>query len=174
MDFVACVDDRVISRLPNPDSSTLITMGSSFSSFNADSDLLNLKGKVAIVTGAKYVLNCSAFSFLRAVHASSGLGLYIALHLVRRGAKVYLAARTEEKAKTAIERLKTEGLGDTPGEIVWLKFDLSEPLRAKASALSFLEREERLDILGTSVLVLSSASMSTYSLSVNNAAKFAF
>ncbi|KAI0319834.1 NAD-P-binding protein [Amylostereum chailletii] len=105
-------------------------MGVSVSSFQPKSDLVDLKGRVAIVTGA-----------------NSGIGLYTLLHLVRCGAKVHLAARSEEKAMAAIERVKAEGLGETPGDIVWLKFDLSDPRKAKASAESFLNKEDRLDIL---------------------------
>lgn len=91
---------------------------------------MDLSGKVAIVTGA-----------------NSGIGLYILLHLVRQGAKVYLAARSEEKANDAIARLEKEGLGPNAGEIVWLKFDLTDPAKAKQAAEWILGREERLDIL---------------------------
>lgn len=79
---------------------------------------------------------------------SSGIGIYILLHLVRQGAKVYLAARNEERANAAIERLKKEGLGPNPGEIIWLNFDLAYPSQAKKAAESVLQREKRLDILG--------------------------
>ena len=80
---------------------------------------------------------------------SSGIGLYIALHLVRRGAKVYLAARSEEKAAHAIARMEREGLGEHPGEFIWLPIDLTDPNRAKAAAEWFIKREYKLDILGT-------------------------
>jgi len=79
--------------------------------------------------------------------ANSGIGLYIALHLVRRGAKVYLAARSEEKAENAITRIEQEGVGEHPGELVWLPIDLTDPHRAKAAAEWFIKREDRLDIL---------------------------
>jgi len=80
---------------------------------------------------------------------SSGIGLYIALHLVRRGAKVYIAARSEEKAEHAIVRMEEEGMGEHPGQLVWLPIDLTDPHRARAAAEWFLKRESRLDILGT-------------------------
>lgn len=105
-------------------------MGSSASHIQPDRDLLDLHGRVAIVTGA-----------------NSGIGLYIVLHLARRGAKVYLSARSQEKFDTALARLRAEGLDDAPGEIVWLPFDLSEPPKAKAAAEQFMELESRLDIL---------------------------
>ena len=79
---------------------------------------------------------------------SSGIGLYIALHLVRRGAKVYIAARSEEKAEHAIARMEQEGMGEHPGQLVWLPIDLTDPHKARAAAEWFLKRESRLDILG--------------------------
>jgi NAD(P)-dependent dehydrogenase (short-subunit alcohol dehydrogenase family) len=79
---------------------------------------------------------------------SSGIGLYIALHLVRRGARVYLAARSEEKAEHAIARMEKEGMGEHPGQLVWLPIDLTDPRKAKAAAEWFVKRESRLDILG--------------------------
>lgn len=105
-------------------------MGSAASNISPDRDLLDLHGRVAIVTGA-----------------NSGIGLYIALHLVRRGAKVYIAARSEEKAEHAIVRMEREGMGEHPGRLVWLPIDLTDPHRARAAAEWFLKRESRLDIL---------------------------
>ena len=69
---------------------------------------------------------------------------------MRRGAKVYLAARSEEKAEHAIGRMEQEGMGEHPGELVWLPIDLTDPRRAKAAAEWFIKRESRLDIVGTS------------------------
>ena len=67
---------------------------------------------------------------------------------MRRGAKVYLAARSEEKAKHAIGRMEKEGMGERKGELVWLPIDLTDPHKAKAAAEWFIQRESRLDILG--------------------------
>jgi len=105
-------------------------MGSTSSNISPERDLLDLHDRVAIVTGA-----------------NSGIGLYIALHLVRCGAKVYIAARSEEKAEHAIGRMEREGMGDHPGELVWLPIDLTDPRKAKAAATWFVKRESRLDIL---------------------------
>jgi NAD(P)-dependent dehydrogenase (short-subunit alcohol dehydrogenase family) len=98
--------------------------------------------RLAAVTVARLLTNLTI--------KSSGIGLYIALHLVRRGAKVYLAARSEEKAEHAIGRMEQEGMGEHPGELVWLPIDFTDPRRAKAAAEWFVKRESRLDILGTS------------------------
>jgi len=66
---------------------------------------------------------------------------------VRRGARVYLAVRSEEKAEYAIARMEKEGMGEHPGQLVWLPIDLTDPLKAKAAAEWFVKRESRLDIL---------------------------
>ena len=63
---------------------------------------------------------------------------------------MYLAARSEEKAENAISRIEQEGMGEHPGELVWLPIDLTDPHRAKAAAEWFIKREDRLDILGAS------------------------
>jgi len=48
----------------------------------------------------------------------------------------------------ALAHLEHEGLGPGHGEVIWLKADFGELRGAKAAALVFLEREDRLDILG--------------------------
>ncbi|KAF8150190.1 hypothetical protein B0H34DRAFT_732947 [Crassisporium funariophilum] len=96
--------------------------------FNPVEDLPSLTGKVIIVTGA----NCS-------------IGFSTVKHLARKGAKVYLGARSEEKGKAAVARLQKEGVGS--GEVVWFSCDLGTPVSAKASADAFLQLEDRLDVL---------------------------
>ncbi|KAI0339170.1 NAD-P-binding protein [Trametopsis cervina] len=96
--------------------------------FNPEKDLPDLTGKVVIVTGG-----------------NAGIGFTTIQHLARKGAKVYMGARSESKAKAAIERLSAEGLGS--GEVRHLSLDLSDPRLAKAAAEDFLTKETRLDIL---------------------------
>ncbi|EPQ51744.1 NAD P-binding protein [Gloeophyllum trabeum ATCC 11539] len=105
--------------------------------FDPSTDIPDLTGRVAIVTGA-----------------NAGIGFNTVLHLARRGAKVYLGARNEAKAKAALSRLQREGLGPLNGEVLWLKLDLSDPREARKAAEWFLEKEERLDILGDALLHL--------------------
>ena len=78
---------------------------------------------------------------------SAGIGYATVRNLARNGAKVYLAARNEERAKAAIHKLKQEGLGPRNGDVHWLKLDLSDPKVAKESALQFVAQEKRLDVL---------------------------
>ncbi len=60
------------------------------------------------------------------------------------GAKVYIAARNEEKAKACLKRIGDEG--HEKGQAEWLHLDLSDPALAKKSAEEFLTKEQRLDI----------------------------
>ena len=59
-----------------------------------------------------------------------------------------MAARSEERATAALERLHAAGLGPGHGQVVWLYLDLSDPRVAKKAAETVLERENRLDVLG--------------------------
>lgn len=87
---------------------------------------------------------------------SKGIGYATVSQLLKANAKVYLAARSEDRAKEAISRLHEAGLGkgrDTNGsgnlgEVIWLKLDLSDPREAQKAAEVFLKLETRLDILG--------------------------
>ena len=69
-------------------------------------------------------------------------------HLARRGAKVYLAARSEARARDAIARLTEAGLAPGNGELAWHELDLSDPRKVKKSAEDFAAKEKRLDVLG--------------------------
>ncbi|KDQ62504.1 hypothetical protein JAAARDRAFT_30409 [Jaapia argillacea MUCL 33604] len=98
--------------------------------FDPSSDLPDLSGKVAIVTGG-----------------NAGIGFKTVRHLARKGAKVYLAARNEARATAAIAELEAEGFGEGKGQVVWLKLDLADPRLAKSAAEDFMSHESRLDIL---------------------------
>lgn len=91
-------------------------------------------------------------SFEHALTPSSrGIGYGTVLHLARSGAKVYIAARDERSATTAIEQLKKGGLGPGHGEVLFLKLDLLDMRATKKAAEEFLAKETRLDILGESL-----------------------
>jgi len=96
--------------------------------FDPATDIPDLSGKVALVTGG-----------------NSGIGYHTVLQLARHGATVYLAARNETRAQEAIEKLKAEGLGT--GSVQWLKLDLGTAKGAKGAADDFLSKEQRLDLL---------------------------
>ncbi|KAG6879837.1 hypothetical protein C0992_010795 [Termitomyces sp. T32_za158] len=104
--------------------------GSSSRKFDPLSDIVDLKGKIIIVTGG-----------------NKGIGYATVQHLARGGAKVYLAARDEGRARKAIETLRQDGFGPGNGEVHWLKLDLSNPRDAKKAADEFLTKQTRLDVL---------------------------
>ncbi|KAM5531420.1 hypothetical protein V8D89_012753 [Ganoderma adspersum] len=98
--------------------------------FDPSKDLLDLSGKVILVTGG-----------------NSGIGYNTAQQLARKGAKVYIAGRSEARVAAAIERLRAEGLEPGNGTLEWVELDLSDPRKAKEGAEKFLARETRLDVL---------------------------
>jgi NAD(P)-dependent dehydrogenase (short-subunit alcohol dehydrogenase family) len=64
--------------------------------------------------------------------------------LLSKGAKVYIAARSEEKSQRAIEELKRE----TGNEAVFfLKLDLADLVSVKAAAEEFIGKESELHTL---------------------------
>ncbi|KAJ6534274.1 NAD-P-binding protein [Mycena capillaripes] len=94
----------------------------------SEDDLVDLHGKVVIVTGG-----------------NTGIGYATIQMLARKGAKVYMAARDEGRATEAIKQLHSEDIKD--GSVHWHKLNLSDPRTAQASAKEFLQKEQRLDIL---------------------------
>ncbi|GLB38370.1 putative NAD-P-binding protein [Lyophyllum shimeji] len=93
--------------------------------FSVD-DIPDLTGKVVIVTGG-----------------NAGVGKETVKALLAHNAKVYLAARSAEKARAAIEDLRKE----TGKEAIFLKLDLANLEAVKAAALEFQEKEKELHIL---------------------------
>jgi NAD(P)-dependent dehydrogenase (short-subunit alcohol dehydrogenase family) len=89
---------------------------------------MELKGKIAIVTGA-----------------NTGLGFETASDLYQKGAKVYVGCRDEEKGLDAIERMKT--VSETGGELVLGLFDLGSIKSVKTFTEKIISTEKRIDLL---------------------------
>ncbi|KAF7789133.1 hypothetical protein EIP86_000068 [Pleurotus ostreatoroseus] len=86
----------------------------------------DLTGRVVIVTGG-----------------NTGIGKETIKALLQHNAKVYLAARSKEKAEAAIADLK-----DTTGkEAIWLELDLANLASVRRAAEEFLSKEHELHIL---------------------------
>ncbi|TFK39597.1 NAD-P-binding protein [Crucibulum laeve] len=110
-----------------------------------EEDLVDLAGKVALVTGG-----------------NTGIGYGTIQFLARKGAKVYMAARSESRALAAIKQLESEGINE--GSVHWLKTDLSDLRSLKASAEEFKQKENRLDILVNNAAI---GAVGPYSLDEN-------
>ncbi|KAF5349507.1 hypothetical protein D9756_009008 [Leucocoprinus leucothites] len=104
--------------------------------FNPETDLEDLTGKVAFVTGG-----------------NRGIGYHTVKHLARKGATVYLGSRSEEAGKAAVEALEKEGIGK--GKVVFTWCDFGTPDKAKESGEKLLSQIDRLDILVLSGALLS-------------------
>jgi 3-oxoacyl-[acyl-carrier protein] reductase len=87
--------------------------------------MFSLKDKVALVTGA-----------------SQGIGWDIAQALVVAGAKVAVAARTQEKLALLVGEIEAAG-----GEALAVKMDVADAEQVKAGFKQVLEKFGRLDIL---------------------------
>jgi 3-oxoacyl-[acyl-carrier protein] reductase len=87
--------------------------------------MFSLKDKVAIVTGA-----------------SQGIGRDTALALAEAGAKVAVAARSDEKLRALVAEIATAG-----GEAFAVKMDVADPEQVKTGFKAVVEKYGRLDIL---------------------------
>jgi len=90
-------------------------------------DVPDQAGKTVIITGG-----------------SGGIGKETARVLLSKGAKVYIAARSEERSQSAIEELKQETGKDS---VFFLKLDLSDLASIKATAEEFVGKESELHAL---------------------------
>ena len=81
-------------------------------------------------------------------HNSAGIGYATTVELVRHGAKVYLASRSEAKALAAIEQIQADGPKNRAGNLIWLPLDLLDLDSVVKAADTFMRLEDRLDILG--------------------------
>lgn len=111
--------------------------------------------------------------------SSSGIGEQLAQILYQKNAKVYVAARSEEKARKAIDGIKSRA-PNSKGELRFLHLDLDDLTTIKASAEAFLGENDRLDVLwnnaGVMVPPQGSKTRQGYEkqLGTNNVAPFLF
>ncbi|KAF7289657.1 hypothetical protein HMN09_01328200 [Mycena chlorophos] len=100
--------------------------------FESMRDVPDMSGKIILVTGG-----------------NSGIGYETVKVLFAKGATVYLAARSESKAKEAIARLENEvpATDSGRGKVVFLELDLSDLRSVRKAAEEFMVKETRLDVL---------------------------
>lgn len=87
----------------------------------------DLKGKVAIVTGA-----------------NSGLGYHTAVELAKRGATVVMACRSRDKTEAALANLQKEAPG---ADAIFMPLDLADLESVKTFAATFKAKHTKLDLL---------------------------
>ncbi|UPL00570.1 hypothetical protein LCI18_011504 [Fusarium solani-melongenae] len=92
-------------------------------------DLPDLRGKVAVVTGA-----------------GTGIGFATVKLLAQKGAKVYLTTRNESKALNAKDTLIKDP-AIKPDNVQWLILDLFDPVSITTAAEELKRRETKIDIL---------------------------
>jgi retinol dehydrogenase-12 len=111
--------------------------------------------------------------------SSSGIGKELAQILYSHNAKVYVAARSAEKANQAIDAIKS-AFPNSKGVLEYLHLDLNDLTTIKNSAEKFLSKEERLDVLWNNAAVMvpprGSKTKQGYELQLgtNNIAPFLF
>ncbi|KAF8662080.1 hypothetical protein AX16_001190 [Volvariella volvacea WC 439] len=124
----------------------------SASKFNMN-DIPVLTGKVTIVMGGNtyvYPIYQLHTFLIRVDDYCNGIGKETVKALLTHNAKVYLAARSTEKASQAINNLLLE----TVKEAVFLKLDLSNLKSIKRAAEEFQSKEKELHILFNSAGVM--------------------
>ncbi|KAJ7348842.1 NAD(P)-binding protein [Mycena albidolilacea] len=89
-------------------------------------DILDLSGKIILVTGG-----------------NSGIGYETVKMMLRKNARVYLAARSPSKGNEAIAQLETE----TGKRAEFLELDLADLKSVRKAADTFLAKESKLDIM---------------------------
>ncbi|EXJ86643.1 hypothetical protein A1O3_03596 [Capronia epimyces CBS 606.96] len=101
-----------------------------------EKNLPDQSGKVFLITGA-----------------NTGIGYQLASILYGHNGKVYVAARTESKARAAIDQIRQDHPTST-GQLEYLHLDLSDLSSIKASADDFLARETKLHWLNNNAGVM--------------------
>lgn len=78
--------------------------------------------------------------------ANTGVGKELAQILYSRNARVFIAARNEEKALNAISSIKSKH-PNSKGALDFLRLDLADLSTIKATTTEFLGKSDRLDVL---------------------------
>ena len=111
--------------------------------------------------------------------ANTGVGKELAQILYSKNARIYVAARNEEKGQDAIKAIQ-EAHPSSTGSLVFMKLDLADLTTIKASAQQFLDNETKLHVLFNNAGVMNPPVGSTtkqgyeLQLGVNNVGTFMF
>ncbi|KAL5603267.1 hypothetical protein FOBRF1_010800 [Fusarium oxysporum] len=111
------------------------------SQWNPSTDMPDLEGKVAVVTGG-----------------SSGIGLETVRFLAQNGAKVYLTTRSEARARQAKDKL-TKDADINPRNVQYLVMDLYDPVSITHAVEDLKRNETKLHILINNAAASTSSTM---------------
>lgn len=78
---------------------------------------------------------------------NSGIGFDLVKILYAKGATVYMASRSQQKAEAAIETIRSTTSPEDTGTLKFLHLDLNDLTTVKASAVAFAAQESKLDVL---------------------------
>lgn len=79
--------------------------------------------------------------------ANEGIGFITAQELHKKGCKVFLLCRNQQKAEDAIKRINDANPGQPPNNLVFVPFDLTDIPSAKKAADAISSQTSRFDIL---------------------------
>lgn len=97
-----------------------------------------------LVSSTSFLTSVKVYQIALVTGGNTGIGYHTVKQLLLKNAKVYLAARSPDKAAAAIKRLEEETKGK---KAIFLKLDLADLSRVRKAAEGFLALESRLDLL---------------------------
>lgn len=149
-------------------------------------NISDLQGKVCYawphIATVFSLMNCQSSLFHQVyivTGGNTGVGKDVAQILYSRHARVFVAARSQDKALQAIDSVKKTH-PDSAGSLEFLHLDLADLRTIKASAETFLSKADRLDVLFNNAGVMNPAMGSKTAqgydlqLGVNNIGTFMF
>ena len=113
-----------------------------------ETGLADLTGKVSLQDPVRLVraYDVSPVQVAALTGANEGIGFITARELHKKGCKVFLLCRNQEKAQDAIKRIN-EATPGQPDNLVFVPFDLTDIPSAKKAADAISNQVSRLDIL---------------------------
>jgi NAD(P)-dependent dehydrogenase (short-subunit alcohol dehydrogenase family) len=85
--------------------------------------------------------------FLTLPSSPEGMGFHIAYQIACKNAKVYIGARSSEKAEAAIREMRNKNPSIGENNLVPFVADLGDIREVRAAAEGLLQTESKLDIL---------------------------
>ncbi|KAF6796354.1 short chain dehydrogenase [Colletotrichum sojae] len=130
-------------------------------------DMPSLAGKVAVVTGGKYV------------EPSNGIGFATVKFLALKGAKVYFTARSKAKADLARDAIRSAHPEVDQDLLIWLPFDLTNLKSVRDAAEELTSKEDKVDILINNAGVASASTETAgpgweWHMAINHVGHFVF